>query len=83
MDAGATKTAFVLLRDGVVLAEHVGEGINPNYCTDEKMSQVVEDFVRAHGASASVRHVQYYGAGCASMENAGRVGCVLQSFFHH
>lgn len=81
IDAGATKTAFVLLRDGVVLAEHVGEGINPNYCTDEHISQVVEGFVCAHGARASVRHVRYYGAGCASLENAGRVGCVLQGFF--
>lgn len=81
IDAGATKTAFVLLHEGQVLAEYVGEGINPNYCTDEFISQVVGGFVRAHGTSTSARKVQYYGAGCASLENAGRVGCVLQGFF--
>lgn len=81
IDAGATKTAFVLLHDGQVLAEHVGEGINPNYCTDEFISQVFAGFVRACGARVDVRHVNYYGAGCASLENAGRVGCLLQGFF--
>lgn len=81
IDAGATKTAFVLMHEGRVSAEYVGEGINPNYCTDEFISQVVEGFVRARGASASVRQVRFYGAGCASLENAGRVGCVLQGFF--
>ena len=81
IDAGATKTAFVLLHEGQVVAEHVGEGINPNYCTDDFISQVVGGFVRACGAGDRVRHVNYYGAGCASLENAGRVGCVLQGFF--
>ena len=81
IDAGATKTAFAVVEDGVLVFEYVGDGINPNYCTDEFISQVFEGFVRAHGASASVQQVRYYGAGCASLENAGRVGCVLQGFF--
>jgi len=81
IDAGATKTAFVLLHNGQVVNEYMGEGINPNYCTDEFISKVFGDFVRASGACDRVRQVNYYGAGCASLENAGRVGCVLQGFF--
>lgn len=81
IDAGATKTAFAVVEGGMLILECIGEGINPNYCTDEFISQVFEGFVRAHGASASVQQVRYYGAGCASLENAGRVGCVLQGFF--
>lgn len=81
VDAGATKTAFAIVENGVVLFDHVGGGINPNYTPDEEISRIIEDFVRQSGPNRQVQEVRYYGAGCASLENAGRVGCHLQEFF--
>ena len=81
IDAGATKTAFAVVRDGIVLCEHTGKGINPNYTSDKDIFQVMETFVRSESEYATADEVFYYGAGCASLENAGRMGCLLQSFF--
>lgn len=81
IDAGATKTAFALVHDGVLLHEHTGKGINPNYTSDEEISRILHEFVQEASSKANVREIQYYGAGCASLENASRMGCVLQGFF--
>lgn len=81
IDAGATKTAFAVVRDGIVLCEHTGKGINPNYTSDKDIFQVMETFVCSESEYATADEVFYYGAGCASLENAGRMGCLLQSFF--
>ena len=81
IDAGATKTAFAVVHDGVVVCEHTGKGINPNYTSDKDIFQVMETFVRSESEYATADEVFYYGAGCASLENAGRMGCLLQSFF--
>lgn len=81
IEAGGTKTAFAVLRDGVVVCEYMSKGVNPTYSTDEEIAQVMQDFVRKCGSMESVRQVRYYGAGCASLESAGRVGCILQEFF--
>ena len=81
IDAGATKTAFAMVRDGEVLGEHIGKGINPNYTPDEEISQILADYVKTDEKNRVPTEVRYYGAGCASLENAGRVGCVLQEFF--
>ena len=81
VDAGATKTAFSVVNGGVVQYEHTGAGINPNYTLDEEISRIIGEFVCQSGAPGDIREVCYYGAGCASLENAGRVGCVFQEFF--
>lgn len=81
IDAGATKTAFAVVNDGVVQYEHTGAGINPNYTPDEEISRIIGEFVHQSGTPTGIREVRYYGAGCASLENAGRVGCVLQECF--
>jgi len=81
IDAGATKTAFNVVNNGVVMLDHVGKGVNPNYTSDEEIRRILEDFVHQCGPNCQVQEVRYYGAGCASLENAGRVGCFLQEFF--
>lgn len=81
VDAGATKTAFAVVREGSVVFRHVSKGINPNYTSDAVIEEILSEFVRERGMSGDIQQVRYYGAGCASLENAGRMGCVLQSFF--
>lgn len=80
IDAGATKTAFTLVDGSAVVCSYKGAGINPNYCSDEAINDVFSSFLKQNKVS-HVSHVHYYGAGCASAENAGRVGCLLQEFF--
>ncbi len=80
IDAGATKTAFALVDGGSVVCTFKGAGINPNYCTDETISGIFSSFIERNNVS-HVSHVHYYGAGCASAENAGRIGCLLQEFY--
>ncbi len=80
IDAGATKTAFALVDGSSVVCTCKGSGINPNYCSDETINEVVSSFTKQN-KGAHVSHVHYYGAGCASAENAGRIGCLLQDFY--
>lgn len=81
IDAGATKTAFAVVHDGVVVCEHTGKGINPNYTSDKDIFQVMETFVRSESEYTTADEVFYYGAGCAGWENANRMERLLQSFF--
>ncbi len=81
IDAGATKTAFAVVHDGVVVCEHTGKGINPNYTSDKDILHVMVNFKFNESSYGTADEVFYYGAGCASLENAGRMGCLLQSFF--
>ncbi len=80
IDAGATKTAFALVEDRSVVCTYKGAGINPNYCSDDAINKVLSSFMTQNKVS-HVSHVHYYGAGCASAENAGRIGCLLQDFY--
>lgn len=80
IDAGATKTAFALVEGSSVVCTCKGAGINPNYCSDEAINDVFSSFLKQNKVS-HVSHVHYYGAGCASAENAGRIGCLLQELY--
>lgn len=80
IDAGATKTAFALVEGCSVVCTCKGAGINPNYCSDEAINDVFSSFLKQNKVS-HVSHVHYYGAGCASAENAGRIGCLLQELY--
>lgn len=80
IDAGATKTAFALVEGSSVVCTCKGAGINPNYCSDEVINDVFSSFLKQNKVS-HVSHVHYYGAGCASAVNAGRIGCLLQELY--
>lgn len=81
VDAGATKTAFAVVHDGNVLCEYTDKGINANYTSDKDIFQIIRNFVEKESEYAVVQEVRYYGAGCASADNANRMGRLLQSFF--
>lgn len=82
VDAGATKTAFAVLGGKDLVHEFVGTGINANYSTDEQINKVFDHFVDSlPKAYHKPEKITYYGAGCASEQNAMRIAAVIASRF--
>jgi N-acetylglucosamine kinase-like BadF-type ATPase len=82
IDAGATKTAFILLYDrGQEQGGFTGAGINPNYTETSEILRVFARFVKQYPESAHTDRVRYYGAGCASDANKQRMTELISSFF--
>lgn len=81
IDAGATKTDFIVINDGVEVAHHIGKGINPNYCSEAEMMQVFADFVPHCPSCSLIEEIQYYGAGCASVSNQLYMQQLMAAFF--
>lgn len=82
IDAGSTKTAFVLLSDkGRLIGDFKGEGINPNYSEQSDILQIFAAFVRQYPESAHTDLVRYYGSGCASEANKARMTALITPFF--
>jgi len=83
VDAGATKTEFVIL-DAQGGARHFfGKGINPNYLNDNEILQIFNSVVQESPDfdRYSISQISYYGAGCASLANARRMVDLLANFF--
>ena len=71
IDAGATKTAFILLYDrGKEQGGFTGAGINPNYTETSDILRVFAQFVK-----------QYPESGCASEANRQRMTELISTFF--
>lgn len=81
IDAGATKTAFTVLDHDQTVFEKLGKGINPNYCSEAHILQVLADFVQNCPNTHQITNVHYYGAGCASAHNALMMEELLLRFF--
>ncbi|MBR4786264.1 MAG: hypothetical protein IK013_00055 [Bacteroidales bacterium] len=82
IDAGATKTAFILLCDrGQEQRGFTGAGINPNYTEQSDILRVFAQFVKQYPESAHTDLVRYYGAGCASPANQQRMTELIAAFF--
>jgi N-acetylglucosamine kinase-like BadF-type ATPase len=82
IDAGATKTAFILLYDrGEEQGRFTGAGINPNYTETSDILRVFAQFVKQYPESAHTDRVRYYGAGCASEANRQRMTELISTFF--
>ena len=82
IDAGATKTAFILLYDrGEEQGGFTGAGINPNYTETSDILRVFAQFVKQYPESAHTDRVRYYGAGCALEANRQRMTELISTFF--
>ena len=82
IDAGATKTAFILLYDrGKEQGRFTGAGINPNYTEQSDILRVFAQFVKQYPESAHTDLVRYYGAGCAFPANQQRMAELIAAFF--
>lgn len=82
IDAGATKTEFVILQDRDVVHQFRTAGINANYATNEQINVIFEEFIASyHFPEKDFDKICYYGAGCANEQNALRIGTFIARFF--
>ncbi len=80
IDAGGTKTAFALLHDGK-LFRCQGAGINANYTPEADIMRTLAEAAPQFPKEATIRGIDYYGAGCATPQNARRMESYLRMFF--
>ena len=83
VDAGATKTEFVMLNVQGDAKHFFSNGINPNYLTDNEILQIFNDALQSVSDMnlGSIRQLAYYGAGCASLSNVRRMVDLLATLF--
>ena len=80
VDAGATKTAFALLYDGKVFRCQ-GAGINANYTPEADILRILAEAVPQFPKEVTICEIDYYGAGCATPQNAMRMEGYLRLYF--
>ena len=80
VDAGATKTAFALLYDGNIFRCQCA-GINANYTPEADILRILADAVGQLPKGVTVSAIDYYGAGCATPQNALRMEGYLRLYF--
>ena len=80
IDAGATKTAFALLYDGKVFRCQ-GAGINANYTPEADILRILAEAVPQFPKGVTISEIDYYGAGCATPQNAMRMEGYLRLYF--
>ena len=79
IDAGATKTAFALLYDGKVFRCQ-GAGINANYTPEADILRILAEAVLKFPKGVTISETDYYGAGCATPQNALRMEGYLRLY---
>jgi N-acetylglucosamine kinase-like BadF-type ATPase len=80
VDAGATKSTFVLL-GGEALFRCQSAGINANYTPETDILRILADAVSQFPKDVTVSAIDYYGAGCATPQNAFRMKGYLRMYF--
>ena len=82
IDAGATKTEFVVMQGKELAHQFFATGINANYSTDEQIDKVFDHFVQSLPKEyLKPAQITYYGAGCAGEQNAMRIAAVIAKYF--
>ena len=80
VDAGATKTTFVVL-GGETPFRCQGTGINANYTLEADILRILADAVSQFPKEVTIHEIDYYGAGCATPQNAFRMEGYLRTYF--
>ena len=80
VDAGATKTTFVVL-GGETPFRCQGAGINANYTPEADILRILADAVSQFPKGVTIHEIDYYGAGCATPQNAFRMEGYLWMYF--
>lgn len=80
IDAGGTKTAFALLYDEKVFRCQ-GAGINANYTPEADILRILAEAAPQFPKEITISEIDYYGAGCATPQNAMRMESYLRMFF--
>ena len=80
VDAGATKSTFVVL-GGETPFRCQGAGINANYTPEADILRILADAVSQFPKGVTIHEIDYYGAGCATPQNALRMEGYLRLYF--
>ena len=80
VDAGATKSAFVLLGGDEPFRCQCA-GINANYTPEADILRILAEAVSPFPKQTAIGAIDYYGAGCATPQNALRMEGYLRLYF--
>jgi len=80
VDAGATKSAFVLLGGDEPFRCQCA-GINANYTPEADILRILAEAVSQFPKQTAIEAIDYYGAGCATPQNALRMEGYLRLYF--
>ena len=80
VDAGATKSTFVLL-GGDAPFRCLRAGINANYTPEADILRILAEAVSQFPKGTTINAIDYYGAGCATPQNAIRMEGYLRMYF--
>ena len=80
VDAGATKSAFVLLGGDEPFRCQCA-GINANYTPEADILRILAEAVSQFPKQTAIGVIDYYGAGCATPQNALRMEGYLRLYF--
>ena len=80
VDAGATKSTFVLLGGDAPFRCQCA-GINANYTPETDILRILAEAVNQFPKGATINEIDYYGAGCATPQNAIRMEGYLRMYF--
>ena len=91
IDAGSTKTEWIVLDGKTVKTRFTTEGFNPNYFDIQSLERLVETRLIAspdneipfsrRDKSASLQEIHYYGTGCGSEQNCQLITEVFHNRF--
>lgn len=79
LDAGSTKTEWVLLHEGTVASHGLARGYNPNYADPSVLKTILKKEMPKD--LPTVDEVYYYGSGCGSESNRELVARMLRTRF--
>lgn len=81
IDAGATKTTFAVLDGTGEPFRCQGAGINANYTPEADILRILAEAVPQFPKGVTISEIDYYGAGCATPQNAMRMEGYLRLYF--
>lgn len=81
VDAGATKTTFAVLDGTCEPFRCQGAGINANYTPEADILRILAEAVPQFPKEINICEIDYYGAGCATPQNAMRMEGYLRLYF--
>ena len=80
-DSGSTKTDWRLI-DGQNITQFTSIGLNPDFVTSEKVTEVVENTFGAV-KGAHILEIHFYGSGCSSESRNDIIAAGLKIFFRN
>ena len=85
IDAGSTKTEWILMEGNEVESRFTTMGFNPNYADRRCLEDMVSSVATSHGASLynGILTIHYYGTGCGNHQNCQMIKEVFQNRFPH